>query len=50
MKTDKRLSRINRIVIMIILGTFTAAELMYLAPEYKWGLSEVREIVAMILS
>ena len=43
------LTRVNRIAIMIIIGTFTAAELLYLAPEYGWGVGEVRGVLAMIL-
>lgn len=50
MDTEQRLSRVNKIVIMILLGIFTVAELMYIAPEYSWGIRELREIITMIFS
>lgn len=50
METDQRRARVNRMVIMILLGTFTMAELLYLAPEYTWGMGQVRKIITMIFS
>ena len=42
---ERKAGRVNRLVIMIILGIFTVAELMYIAPEYTWG---IREIITLI--
>jgi hypothetical protein len=46
---ENMLIRINKMAIMIILGTFTLAELLYLAPEYKWGLGQVYALVVTLL-
>jgi len=35
-------------VILIIIGTFTMTELMYLHPEYKWGLGKAYALIASI--
>jgi len=45
---ENMLNRVNKVVIMIILGTFTIAELLYIAPEYKWGLEQVYVLVATV--
>lgn len=50
MDTKHRLTRVNKMVIMILLGIFTVAELMYIAPEYTWGVIKILEIMKMILS
>lgn len=50
MDAERRLVRVNKMVIMILLGIFTVAELMYIAPEYTWGIHELREIVSTIFS
>jgi hypothetical protein len=42
------LKRIQNIVIMIVIGLFTLAELLYLAPEYKWGAAEVWTLAVRI--
>jgi hypothetical protein len=49
MFNENLLVRINKIVIMIILGTFILAELLYIPLEYKWGLQQVCELVTTIL-
>jgi len=49
MREKERLTRVNKLLIMIVLGTFTLAELLYLAPEYKWGVGEVCRLMATIL-
>lgn len=48
MSEKERLIRANKLFIMIVIGTFTLAELMYLAPEYKWGLGEFWGLVVTI--
>lgn len=50
MDAQQRRARVNRMVIMILLGTFTLAELLYLAPEYSWGVGQIRTIMAMIFT
>jgi len=50
MDAEHRLARVNKMVIMILLGIFTVAELLYIAPEYSWGILELREIIIMIFS
>lgn len=47
---EHRRAEVNKLVIMILLGLFTVAELMYIAPEYTWGIKGIREIIAMIFS
>ena len=42
------LSRVNKITIMIILGTFTMIELLYIPNEYKWGIEQVCALVRLI--
>lgn len=44
------LAGVNKMVIMILLGIFTVAELMYIAPEYTWGIREIYAIITMIFS
>lgn len=48
MSKKDMVTRANRLFIMIILGTFTFAELLYLAPEYRWGLDQAFVLVATI--
>lgn len=50
MDAEHRLARVNKMVIMILLGIFTVAELMYIAPEYTWGVQKIWEILVMIFS
>lgn len=50
MDAEHRLASLNKMVIMILLGIFTVAELLYIAPEYSWGIQELREIISMIFS
>lgn len=38
------------ILIIILLGTFTLVELLYIAPEYKWGLKQVYELLITIFN
>lgn len=50
MDAEHRLAGVNKMVIVILLGIFTVAELMYIAPEYTWGIREIYEIITMIFS
>lgn len=50
LKSEHWLVRLNRMAIMSLLGVFTVAELMYIAPEYTCGLRELIEIIKMVLS
>lgn len=50
MDRERRLARVNTMVIMILLGTFTLVELLYLAPEYSWGIGQIRTIMTMIFT
>lgn len=50
MDSEQKLARMNKMVIMILLGTFTLVELLYLAPEYAWGIGQVRTLMAMIFT
>ena len=49
MGRESMLAKLNRMGIMIFLGIFIVAELLYLAPEYKFGLGEACRLVAMML-
>lgn len=45
---ENMLSRVNKMVIMIIIGTFTVVELLYISPEYKWGVGQVYALLVTI--
>lgn len=42
------LNRINKMVILIIIGTFTAVELLYIPQEYIWGVGQVYTLLVTI--
>lgn len=50
MDAEQRRAKVNRMAIMILLGIFILAELLYLAPEYSWGMGQIRSIMAMIFT
>jgi hypothetical protein len=36
---------LNKLLIVMLVGLFTAAELLYLPPEYKFGLAQLFALV-----
>lgn len=43
------LTRLQTLAIMIIIGTFTLVQLLYIPNEYKWGLESAYTILKSIL-
>ncbi len=48
MQTDKGSGRINRMIIMIVLGVFTAAQILYMPFEYLWAMNRVYSLIVSI--